>query len=418
MNLNRTFHALTYRNYRLFFSGQAISIIGTWMQRLAMSWLVYRLSDSAFLLGLVEFTGQIPAVVLIPFAGVLLDRWNARSVLLISQTAAFFQALILAVLTLSGRIEIPLILLLSVFWGVIIAFDSPARQTLVIDLVPRREDMSNAIALNSTIFNSARLIGPSLAGLLIAWVGEGWCFLFNALTYLAIIAALLALRLPKRVRRSDSTGVWQGFVDGLRYAARVTAIRSILGLLTITAFAGLSYNVILPVMARDILGGGPETLGFLMGGAGIGALFAALLLAGRESVFGLERSIVRAALTGAIAIVLLALIRSFWAALLLMPLVGYGFIAQFIAGNTLLQTIVDDDKRGRIMSLYTLTFLGVTPLGSLLVGALAERIGAPLTLFLGGLVSLASAVAFLLQVPHLEKEINTLHEKRQLNPVR
>jgi len=406
----RIFHALTFRNYRLFFSGQAVSILGTWMQRLAMSWLVYRLSDSAFLLGLVEFTGQFPALLLTPIAGVLLDRWNARSVLLYSQSAALVQASILAVLTLSGKIEIHWIILLSIAWGVIVAFDSPARQTFVIDLVPSREKLGNAIALNSTLFNSARMIGPSLAGILIALVGEGWCFLINALSYLAILVALGMLRLPARPKPTSTTGVWQGFLEGMQYASANQAIRWILCTLSITGFAGLSYTVLLPIFARDILHGGPETLGFLMGGAGVGALFAALSLASKESVIGLNRTMARAALIGSTALLSMVVIRNFWLTLLVMPFVGYGLIAQFISGNTLLQVLADNDKRGRVISLYSLTFNGVTPIGSLLAGTLAHWIGAPLALMIGGTICLIAAGAFKAKQANLERLIRPVCE--------
>ena len=400
--------ALRSRNYRLFFLGQGLSLIGTWMSRVAAGWLVYRLTGSPLLLGLVGFAGQIPTFLLTPVAGVLLDRWDRHRVLLWTQVAALAHAALLAAFTLSGVVTVHHVLVLAVFQGLINAFDLPARQTLVVDLVERREDLPNAIALNSSLFNSARLIGPSIAGLMIAAVGEGWCFALDAASYVAVIAALSAMRLPPRPPRRAPSRIRAELAEGLRYVARTPRIRDVLVLLTVISFAGTPYLVLMPAIATEVFGGGPTTLGALMGAVGLGALTGALYLAARPSTEGLDRFLVAAAGVFAAGLLAFSLTPSFWAALVILAITGFGMIAHVAACNTLLQTEVEEDKRGRVMSFYGMTFFGSLPLASLLGGALAERIGVQATVFAGGVIALVAVLGFARGLPLYDRVMRAL----------
>ena len=392
--LRLVFRSLRYRNYRLFFGGQGISLIGTWMQRVAQIWLVYRLTNSAFLLGVVGFAGQIPTFLLTPFAGVLADRWNRRRIIIATQFLAMLQALFLALLVLTGTVEVWHIVCLSISLGVINAFDMPTRQSFVVDMVEKKEDLGNAIALNSSLVNAARLLGPSIAGILIATVGEGLCFLINALSYLAVIAALLAMRLPQPKTEAVNKKVLQGLKDGLVYAFGFVPIKSIILLLALVSLMGMPYQLLMPIFARDILQGGPHTLGFLMGASGLGALIGAIYLAARKSVRGLENIIALAAGIFGVGLMAFSMSRTVWLSLLLVLLAGFGMMVQMASSNTMLQTLVDDDKRGRVMSFYTMAFMGMAPFGSLLAGALASKIGAPHTLLIGGCICILGGLLF------------------------
>jgi MFS family permease len=397
--LRLIFRSLHYRNYRLFFGGQGISLIGTWMQRTAVGWLVYRLTSSPFLLGLVEFAGYIPTLFLSPLAGVLADRWDRRRILLFTQVLAMIQALLLAFLVLGEQVEVWHILCLSLFLGVVSAFDIPARQSLVVSLIERREDLGNAIALNSFMFNGARLVGPSAAGFMIALLGEGLCFLINGLSFLAVIASLMAMRLARHESTSANGQLFQGFREGLVYAYRFPPMRLILMLVALGSLMGIPFWVLLPVFAKDILHGGPQTLGFLMAAAGAGALCGAVYLASRRSVLGLARVIALAAGIFGTGLMAFSFARALWLSLLLLVITGFGMIALMASSNTFLQTIVDDDKRGRVMSFFTMALMGMAPFGSLLAGILASKIGAPHTLLIGGLSCLLGAVLFGLRFP-------------------
>jgi len=391
--------SLNSRNYRLFFAGQGISLIGTWMQNIAMSWLVYRLTNSVFLLGVVTFAGDIPAFFIMPFAGVFADRWNRRRILVITQSLAMIQAFMLSVLVLTGKVQVWHLVALAVFLGVINAFDMPTRQSFVVEMIEKKEDLVNAIGLNSTIFNGARLVGPSIAGLLIAAVGEGWCFLTNGFSFLAVIAALLAMRVNERLIPEKDYDTLRGLKEGLSYAYNHTPIKSILLLLVLIGLVGMPYVVLMPVMARDILRGGPYTLGFLMGAAGLGALVSALRMASRSDAKGLERYIpLSAALFGA-GLIAVSFSKFFPLSLVLVLAAGFGLMTQFTCSNTLIQTLVDDDKRGRVMSLYTMAFRGIAPFGSLLAGAMASKIGAPRTLLIGGAACILGALLFARNLP-------------------
>jgi len=409
--------ALRHRNFRLFFSGQSLSLIGTWMTRLATSWLVYRLTGSAFLLGVVTFASQIPTFLLGPVAGVWADRWERRRVLLVTQLLAALQSLALAGLTLSGRITIAEILVLSVFQGLINAFDMPARQSFLVRMVGGRADLGNAIALNSTMVNGARLLGPALAGLIIAAVGEGYCFLIDGVSYFAVIASLLAMNVePEAMSRSGST-VFAQLKEGWTYVSSFAPIRTVLFLFAIVSFMGVPYTVLMPVFATRVLHGGPHTLGFLMGAAGIGAVVSALGLAARKSVRGLYRVIPAvAALLGA-GLIAFSLSRNLWLSLALMAVTGFGMMQCAAASNTVIQTIVDDDKRGRVMSYYMMAFMGAGPLGSLLAGSLAPVIGAPGTVLLCGIGCIAGAAWFWAQLPKLRPVIRPIYERLGIVPV-
>lgn len=386
--------ALRHRNYRLFFGGQTVSLIGTWMTRIATSWLVYRLSHSALLLGFVSFAGQIPTFLLAPFAGVWVDRWDRHRVLVVTQILAMAQSFWLAALALSHRITVWDVLYLSAFQGLINAFDMPARQAFVVEMVEDRNDLSNAIALNSSMVNMARLIGPSVAGVIIAAVGEGYCFLIDGISYLAVIASLLLMRITAARSARAAKNTLRELREGWHYVSRFAPIRSILLLLALISLMGMPYTVLMPIFAARILHGGAHTLGFLMGASGVGALAAAFRLAARRSVLGLGR--LTAISAGVFGAGLIAFSRSgvMWLSMALMFFVGFGMMQQMASSNTILQTIVDEDKRGRVMSYYALAFTGMAPFGSLLAGTLANRIGAPDTLLVCGICCVLGAVWF------------------------
>ena len=409
--------ALRHRNYRLFFSGQTVSLIGTWMTRIATSWLVYRLTRSSLLLGLVGFAGQIPSFLLAPVAGVLVDRWNRHRLLVVTQVLAMLQSAAMAVLALTGVINIWHVLALSLFQGVINAFDMPGRQSFVVEMVEKREDLPNAIALNSSMVNAARLLGPSIGGVIIAAVGEGWCFGIDAASYLAVIASLLLMRLTPRPRSaSRGARVLPEMRAGFSYVAGSPPIRSILLLLALVSLVGMPYTVLMPVFASTILHGGPHTLGFLMAATGVGALLGAVFLANRRSVLGLGKIIpLMSAVFGA-GLIGFSLSRTLWLSIPLLFVTGLGFMVQMAASNTLLQTLVDDDKRGRVMSFYTMAFMGTTPFGSLLAGILAQRIGAPQTLLLGGAGCLAAALWFALLLPNLREQVRPIYIRLGILP--
>jgi MFS family permease len=407
--------ALRSRNYRLFFAGQGISLIGTWMTQLATVWLVYHLTNSALMLGVVGFTSQIPNLLLTPFGGVFADRFSRHRILIGTQILAMMQSLTLAALALSGVIQIWHILALSLFQGIISAVDAPARQVFVTELVDRREDLANAIAINSTMFNGARLIGPAIGGLLIAQVGEAYCFLIDGLSYIAVIAALLAMRFqPKQIPRLEGNPL-QIIKEGFDYAFSSPPIRSILLLSSLVSLMGMQYTVLVPVFADKILKGNAQTLGFLMAASGIGAVAGGIYLATRTTVIGLGKLIIIGPGILGIGLITFALSRFLPLSLVAMSLIGLGIILQIAAGSTVLQTIVDDDKRGRVMSLYTMSFLGITPFGSLLGGALAERIGATDTLIIAGIACILGSLFSIRQLPALKKIVYKIYQRKGID---
>lgn len=414
--LGSMFRALSSRNYKLFFVGQGISLIGTWMQQIALSWLVYRLTDSVFLLGAVTFSSQIPSFILGPFAGVLADKFNRHKVLLVTQFLSMLQASTLAALVLTDTIQIWHVLTLSAVLGTINGFDIATRQAFVVELIERREDMSNAIALNSSLFNMARLIGPTVAGLLIAAVGEGMCILINAVSYLAVLASLLLMRLKPFERVQQQRKVWESLKDGFQYAFGFPPIRALIVIVALLSLFGMPFTVLLPVFARDILHGGANTLGYLMGASGLGALSGALFLAQRASVEGLGKVIIYTMLLFGCALIAFSFSEVLLLSLLLMLFSGFGMIVTMASCNTLLQTIVDDDKRGRVMSLYATAFMGMAPIGSMLAGSVAEQVGVGYTLAGCGFLCAISIIPFAMNRPKLRQMVQPIYERLGIVP--
>lgn len=406
------FRALGYRNYRLFFIGQSVSLLGTWVQNIAMGWLVYRLTGSALLLGSVVFFLQIPSLFITPLAGVLADRMNRRHIIIASQTAAMVLTFFLAFMVLQEYITVGWILGLAVANGIILAFDTPFRQAFVPDIVTRREDLANAIALNSSAHNLARFIGPPIGGVLIAWVGEGWCFFINGMSFSATIISLLLIKTPCLKLQKKSGSIIYQLSEGIRYAGRVKSLRYLLLLIAVCSFFGLPFQALMPLFAADILGGDSQTLGILTGSLGAGALAGALFLASQRNIRRIPTLTFRAALAFATGLAIFSLSQNAFLSIAALMVTGFGMIMQFNATNTLLQSISDDDKRGRIVSLYSLTFMGITPLGSLLAGAIAEYIGVPFTVFAFSVICMASALFFGKRVKlvyrSLVKKINSL----------
>lgn len=414
--INTMFRSLKYRNYRLFFGGQSISLIGTWMQRIAMPWMVYHLTGSAFLLGVVSFAGQIPTFLLSPVAGVITDRFSRYKVLLITQIASLIQATTLAVLTLAGVIEVWHLVVLSIILGSVNAFDVPSRHSFVIEMVEKKEDLGNAIALNSMMFNGARLIGPSVAGLILATTGEGICFLINAISYLFVIASLFMMKVnPRKIEHRESR-LLKELKEGLDYTFGFAPIKHLLILLGVVNLLGASYQVLMPVYAKEILHGGSDTFGFLMGAGGLGALIGAGYLASRESVLKLGRIIPAAAGLFGVSLIIMSFLNWLPASLILMFFVGLGLMLHTASSNTILQTITDEDKRGRVMSFYTMAIMGTAPFGSLLAGFMAKTIGTPYTIMIGGLSSLAGALMFLKKLPALRNIVRPVYEKMGIIP--
>lgn len=390
------FRALYYRNYRLFFFGQCVSLIGTWMQQIAVIWLVYRMTQSPFLLGVVGFLGMIPSFILTPFAGVLSDRWNRYRILLVTQVIAMLQAMALAILVLTGFQSVGAILFLTFILGCVSAVDMPVRHAFVSDMVEHREDLGYVIAMNSAIFNFARLVGPSLAGLLIAWSGEGVCFLINGLSYVAVIAALLGMELSCVQPVNSNPDVLREFREGLVYVFHDRKIRAILVLLALGGLLGIPYVTVMPIFAREVLHGGPQVLGLLMSAMGVGALLGAFYFASRRSHGSPMIMVPLAAAVVGIGYVGLAYCRSLILALFFMIVIGLGMVIHFAASNTEVQTIVEESKRGRVVSLLIFSVMGMLPFGSLLAGALADFLDIKWVFLLGGVGFLAGALAFVL----------------------
>jgi MFS family permease len=416
--LSHAWRALRHRNFRLFFGGQSISLIGTWMTRVATSWLVYRLTKSAVLLGTVGFAGQIPTFLLAPFAGVVVDRIDRRKVLVWTQTLAMLQSLALAALTLSHRITIGEILALSAFQGIINAFDMPGRQSFMIRMVENRDDLSNAIAINSSMVNAARLIGPSLAGIVIAATNEGWCFLIDGISYIAVIASLLTMRIRHEEVQHHGATMMEQLRQGWVYVSGSLPIRSILMLFCVISLMGWPFMVLMPIFAAQVLHGGPHTLGFLMGAVGVGSLASALSLVLRRTVRGLLKIIpIGAAVFGA-GLIAFGFSHSLWLSLLMMLVTGFGMMQGLTTSNTILQTLVDEKLRGRVMSYYTMAFVGMAPFGSLLAGALAHAIGAPRTVIISGLACIAGSLWFWSRMPAIRKEMRPIYERLGIVPPR
>jgi MFS family permease len=414
--LSHAWRALRHRDFRLFFGGQTISLIGTWMTRVATSWLVYRLTKSAVLLGTVGFAGQLPTFLLAPLAGVVVDRIDRRKVLVWTQALAMLQSLALAWLTLSHRITITEVLILSSFQGIINAFDMPGRQSFMIRMVEDRADLSNAIAINSSMVNAARLIGPSLAGLVIAATNEGWCFFVDGVSYIAVIASLLMMRVKPDAQHHHGATMIELLRQGWTYVSGSRPIRGILLLFALLSLMGWPFMVLMPIFAVQVLHGGPHTLGFLMGAVGVGSLASALSLVMRRSVRGLTKMIPIAAAVFGVGLIAFGFSRNQWLSLVTMLVTGFGMMQGLTTSNTILQTLVDEKMRGRVMSYYTMAFVGMAPFGSLLAGALAHRIGAPHTVIVSGIACIVGSLVFWSRLGTIRRDMRPIYERLGIIP--
>jgi MFS family permease len=392
-----TLRALQYRNFQLFFAGQLISLIGTWMQNLAQAWLVYRLTGSMVLLGGISFCSQIPIFLLSPVGGIVADRYSRRRIVIATQTSAMFLALALAALTLTHTVQIWHIFVLSALLGSVNAFDVPARQSFIVDMVARA-DLMNAIALNSSMFNASRVVGPAIAGILVAVIGEGWCFFANGVSYIAVIAGLLMMRVAPHHVVADGGSPVANIIEGFRFVVRNRAIHALLILLGIASITGMPFTVLMPVFADRILHGGPKALGWLTGCAGVGALAAALLLASRQTLKGLGGWIAASSTAFGAGLVVFSASRSFWFSAFILVPVGFSLMLSMGASNTLIQSMVPDNLRGRVMSVYSMMIMGMAPFGGLLAGLVADRVGAPVTVAIGGAICLLAAGIFWTQL--------------------
>lgn len=407
--LNRpgfAFRSLKYRNYRYYFIGQLISLPGTWIQNIALGWLVYRLTDSAFMLGAVGFAGQIPALILTPLAGVFADRTVRRKVLIATQSASMTIALSMAFLIFSGKIEVWHIIVAAILNGISNAFDTPFRHAFLVELVTDKKDLPNAIALNSTLFNSARFIGPPIGGLLIALGGEVICFLVNGLSFLAVIATLIAMKVNPAIISASGKSVFTDLISGFRYSWQKLHIRYLLLMVMITGFIGLPYQVFMPVFAREVLGGDAQTLGFLTGAIGAGALIGAFYLASLKGINTIPRIVFISACMFSAGLMTFAISSNFWFSMIMLLITGFGMVVEFAASNTLLQTMVDDHMRGRVVALYSMSFMGITPLGSLALGTIAETAGVQHTLLVAGGLCMVAALIFMRKIPQIKNAMS------------
>ena len=414
--MKSTLRALQSRNYRLFFGGQGISLMGTWMQQTAMSWLVYRITGSAMILGAIGFSTQIPMLFFSPIAGVYADRMDRYRLVIATQSCAMLQAFALAFLTLSGLIHVWHLFILSFLLGIINSFDMPIRQSFVVQMIENKADLGNAIALNSFLFNGARLVGPSVAGILIGMTSEGTCFLINGFSFLAVLIALLSMKIERREILRVKDSLVNELRIGFNYVRDFMPIRYILLNLALMSFMGMPYAVLMPVFAKDILKGGPETLGFLMASTGLGAIVGALFLASRKTVLGLERLIVLSSLLFGTGIILFAISKSVLLSAVLLTVTGFGMMVQMVGSNTIVQTILDEDMRGRVMSFFAVSFAGTMPFGSLYAGSVASTIGAPMTLVISGFVCVAAALLFYRRLPAMQEVIRPIYDRMGILP--
>lgn len=406
--------AFQSRNYRLFFLGQGLSLVGTWITMVAMIWLVYHLTQSPVLLGLVGFASQFPNLVLVPFGGVLSDRWNHRQTLVVTQALSMVQSFALAILTLTGTIHISHIIALSLFQGIVNAVDAPTRQAFVPEIIERKDVLINAIALNSSLFNSARLIGPAIGGVLLAGVGAGYCFLIDGISYIAVIIALLAMQVkPKPVDASQSSltiaTIMQHLKEGFVYAFGFAPVRSILLMVGLVSFLGINFVVILPIYSHEILHGNANTLGLLMAASGVGSLIAAVHLSLRRGIQGLGRLVAIAPIIYGLGMIAFSLSRSIWLSALLLAIIGFGSLLQSASSNTIIQTLVRDEMRGRVMSIYIMSFLGMISFGNLFQGTLVSWLGAPTTVAVSGIICVVIAIFFARQLPKLRQMVWISH---------
>jgi len=413
LQLPSTFRALRNRNFQLFFSGQFISLIGTWMETIGESWLVYRLTGSSVLLGAVGFANQIPVFLLAPLGGIVADRYSRRHVVIATQFASMLLALTLSALTLTGIVRIWHLFVIAALFGVVNAFDIPARQAFLVDMVGRA-DLINAIALNSSMFNGARIVGPAIAGILVAAIGEGWCFFGNGVSYIAVIAGLMMMRVARHEVAPGSGSPLSSIIEGFRFVSRNPPIYSLLILLGVLSLTGMPFSVLMPIFADQILHGGARGLGLLMGASGVGALAGALLLATRHGVRGLGRWVAISATGFGASLIVFAISRSFWLSCLALVPIGFSMMIEMGSSNTLIQTMSPDALRGRVMSVYSMMFMGMAPIGALLAGAVAERWGAPFTVGVGGVICILAAGIFWMRLPALRAPARELIVAQQL----
>jgi MFS family permease len=417
LNLIKTillFPAFQSRNYRLFFLGQGLSLVGTWITMVAMIWLVYQLTESPVLLGIVGFVSQIPNLVLVPFGGVLSDRWNHQRTLIVTQILSMLQSFALAILTLTGTVHIWHIIVLSLFQGIVNAVDAPTRQAFVPEIVERKENLINAIALNSSMFNGARLIGPAIGGVLLASVGAGYCFLIDAVSYIAVLLALTAIRLKPKTLNADQTSftfvtVVQHLKEGFVYAFGFAPVRAILIMVGMVSFLGINFVVILPIFSNEILRGDANTLGIMMAASGVGSLIAAIQLSLRREVRGLGNLVAIAPIIYGLGMIAFAFSRSIWLSVLLLAIIGFGSLLQSASSNTIIQTLVQDEMRGRVMSIYIMSFLGMISFGNLFQGTLVSFIGAPATVIVSGIICVLVAIFYARQLPKLRRMVWVSH---------
>ncbi len=411
-----TFHtvfaSLQSRNYRLYFFGQGISLVGTWMQQIALSWLIYRLTGSVFLLGLISFTSQIPNFVLSPLTGVITDRYDRLKIMTIAQVLFMLEAFTMTLLVMSGHIEVWQIIVLSVFFGIISAFEAPARQSLTVDLIDNPKHLGNAIALNSALFNAARLIGPAIAGITIAAVGEGVSFLMNTISYLGVIGALLMVRLPNKESKPVHRDFKESFSEGFKYTFNTLPLRTLILILAILSLSGYPFIVLLPAYAKEILHGGSDTLGFLMSGMGAGALIGALIMAARKSVLGLGKIISWHLGILGIAVILAGISNQLGYSLIILFFGGLSMILSLAAINIMIQSLADEDKRGRVMSFYAMALMGTLPIGNLLAGIIASAIGIENTLFIGGGITVITAFWFEFNRRGMRETVRSIYRQK------
>jgi MFS family permease len=408
-----TFRALRYRNLQLFFSGQLVSLIGTWMQSIAQSWLVYRLTGSAVLLGSVAFASQFPVFIVAPLGGAIADRHNRHHIVIATQTVSMILAAILAWITLTNRVQVWHIFVLASALGMVNAFDIPARQSFIVEMVGR-EDLMNVIALNSTMFNGARVVGPAIAGVLVARIGEGWCFMANAISYIAVIGGLMMMQVTSKPIEGTGASQFQHIKEGFSWVKRTRPIRALLLLLGLVSLAGMPYIVLMPIFSDRILHGGARGLGLLMGATGIGAMIAALTLASKNGLKGLVGWVPISSASFGVTMILFSQSRRFWLSFALLIPLGFSMMLQMASSNTLIQSMVPDRLRGRVMSVYSMMFMGMAPFGALLAGVVAHRLGAPLTLTLGGLFCLMGSALFGVNMPELRNEARQLIVAQQI----
>jgi MFS family permease len=408
--------AFRHRNFRLYFGGQSISLIGTWVQQVALSWTIYQLTHSSLLLGLVSFAGQVPLFLVTPFAGVLVDRWNRHRTLVATQTLSMLQAFALALVVSTGALRVWNVIALNLLAGIILAIDLTARQAFIVEMVGSGRDLPNAVALNAFVINGGRMLGPAIAGLLLTVVSPAVCFFVNAISYLPVIAALLAMRITKTSREITRSGALNELMAGIRYSLGFPPIRAVLLLVALVSLLGMPYPVLMPVFAAEVLHGGPHTLGLLMTAPGIGALVGTIFLASRKTIVGAGPRVAAGAMIFGAGLVAAGMTRNLMFALPALGLVGLGMIVQLATSNTVLQTIVDDDKRGRVMSLYTMAVMGMAPFGSLFGGALAHRAGVPATFFIGGVVCIAGAILFATRIPVLRPMVMPIYRRKGIIP--